>query len=1083
MAKTYSDELEFEHDLVNLLERDKGWKGSRLDHPTEEDLIENWRKIISAHNAEQDCLDGYPLTDSEMSQIIDTLNQFKTPAEMNCFINGGSISIKRDNPDDTLHFGKTVSLKIFDRYAIAGGETEYQIAEQPIFTRRKKVLPGRRGDVLLLIDGIPVIHIELKRSGVDVSQAVHQIEKYTHEGIFATGIFSMVQIFVAMTPEETLYFANPGIDGLDARGNFPTKFMFHWEDVNNVHVDAWNKIAEGLLSMPMAHELIGLYTIADGGDGILKVLRSYQYYAVSTIDSIVSKADWGAIHPMGGYITHTTGSGKTMTSFKAAEVLALRRRADKVIFLVDRIELGTQSLNEYRNFANPQETVNATEDTDTLVSLLTSSEPSAMLTVTSIQKLSRADGEQPYATEAEIAKINAKRVVIIVDECHRTTFGEMMGVIRHTFPHAMLFGFTGTPIVEENAKNFSTTADIFGNELLHYTMADGMADGNVLGFDLIKVMTYDDQDLRRVVALEKAKAKTDAEAINDPKKFKVYYHYMQDVPMADEKDANGNVTHGIESYIGASQYDRDEHRTAVVADILNNWVLRSRNSMFHALLATSSIPEAIKYYRLIKKMAPELKITSVFDPNVPNTGDQAFKEDGLVEIIEDYNARYFGGQDHFTLSNHTSFKKDVAARLAHKKPYKHIENKPDEELDLVIVVEQLLTGFDSKWLNTLYLDKVLEYERVIQAFSRTNRVFGPEKPHGTIVYYRKPHTMEQNIKAAVKLYSGDKPLALFVQKLDRNIKDMNETYKSICKLFEEDGIHNFECVPASDASKAKFARLFKELSVTLESAKVQGFVWDQLTYWFDDEGQQIDRMTFNKRAQDIMCETDVQEVALDFDEDAYLVLAMRYSELFSGGEGGGMDVPYEIDSHLTAIDTGLIDARYMEEKFEKWMKSLDTPGVSPEEVEHNLNELHNEFGRLSEVDQKYAHMLIHDIQVGDAKLHHGWSLRDYINDYKKGAEEGDIARLEEVLGVDDALLRDLIALHPNEQSINSHGRCDRLRETVDFDQARAYFDKINGRPVKRRLIHRYIDELLRNYLIWGGFDVDEYAQKLLEEDQ
>lgn len=1079
MAKTFSTELDFEHDFVNVLHREKGWDGKILRFPTEEALIENWRIILSNMNCDQDRLNGCELTSTEMQQVLDQVNRCESPAQANRFINGGSIAITRDNESDMLHLGKEVSLRIYNRTEIANGRSYYQIAEQPIFTQRKNVLPRRRGDVLLLINGMPVIHVELKASGVDVSQAVHQIEKYAHEGIYDTGIFSLVQVFVAMNPDETLYFANPGRDGLDDDGYFNDDYMFHWGDFNNEHIDGWKQICEELLSIPMAHKMIGFYTVADNGDGILKVLRSYQYHAVSAIERTVAHCDWGSLHPMGGFIAHTTGSGKTMTSFKAAQLVAANRRiekpVDKVLFLVDRIELGNQSLMEYRNFADETETVNATDSTADLVALLKSDHSRDALIVTSIQKLSRADSDDdaPLATPDEMARINNKRIVIIVDECHRSTFGDMMGAIRLTFPHALLFGFTGTPIYKENAKKQSTTADVFGDQLHAYTMADGLRDGNVLGFDLVKVETYDDYELRRAVALQHAKASSEIEAIKDPRKAKVFYHYMNDVPMADSiSEKTGKIIHGIESYVGRAQYDREEHRDAVVEDVKRHWVMLSRGGKFHAILATSSIAEAIEYYRLLKHA---LKVTAVFDPSVDNTGGQAFKEDGLVEVVEDYVARY-GGR--FTMSNYDSFKKDVASRLAHKDAYKHIEHSPEKQLDLVIVVDQMLTGFDSKWVNTLYLDKVIEYERVIQAFSRTNRVFGPEKPFGNIRYYRKPHTMEKNIAAAIKMYSGERPFLLFVQKLDKNIEAMNDVYADIKRLFEESGVEHFEHNPADMAARAKFAQLFQTLNKHLEAAKVQGFHWGELQYWFDSEGQLIEKPLH--KAYDYPKTEDAHCFPLAFDETTYLILAKRYKELFEPGGPNPPEIPFQIDSHLTAIDTGRIDTDYMESKFRKWLKSLSQDDVAPEEVARNLNELHAEFGRLSVTDQAYAQTLIQDIQAGEAELHPGWTMRDYLNAYKKGTEEGNIARLVEVAGVDEGLLREMLRLHLTRGNLNAHGRFDELRRTADLACARAYFMEVADHPLRDRVVNRYVDSLLRDFLIRGGFDVDEYAQALVQ---
>lgn len=264
----------------------------------------------------------------------------------------------------------------------------------------------------------------------------------------------------------------------------------------------------------------------------------------------------------------------------------------------------------------------------------------------------------------------------------------MLITIKTTFPKAIFFGFTGTPIQDENQKKKNTTTTVFGNELHRYSIADGIRDKNVLGFDPYKVLTFKDKDVRKVVALEKAKAQTEEEAISDPIKSKVYYKYMDagQVGMVGHFDSKGDYIKGIEDYIPNIQYQTEEHTTTVVKDILENWVTLSHNSKFHAIFATSSIPEAINYYRMIKKMKPEMKVTALFDPNIDNGGGVAFKEAGLVEIIEDYNERY--GQD-FTIPTFAKMKKDIAARLAHKKPYERIANEPEKQIDLLIVVDQI----------------------------------------------------------------------------------------------------------------------------------------------------------------------------------------------------------------------------------------------------------------------------------------------------------------------------------------------------------------------------------------------------------
>lgn len=1046
----FNKESDFEAALIKILS-EKGWEKDVLKNYSEDDLLRNWANILFENNRDIDRLNDYPLTDSEMQQILEQIKALRTPLKLNGFINGKSVSIVRDNPDDKLHLGKEVSLKIYDRREIAAGQSRYQIVQQPKFPTKSKILNDRRGDLMLLINGMPVIHIELKKSGIPVSQAYNQIEKYSHEGIFS-GLFSLVQIFVAMSPEEAVYFANPGPDG-----KFNPDYYFHWADFNNEPINDWDKVASTLLSIPMAHQLIGFYTVADDSDGVLKVMRSYQYFAASAISDKVAKAKWEGNNQLGGYVWHTTGSGKTMTSFKSAQLIASSKDADKVIFLMDRIELGTQSLKEYRNFAGAglteeqkNNTVQETEDTNVLIGKLKSTYTEDVLIVTSIQKMSNIKEEFGGRNAHDIELINRKRLVFIVDECHRSTFGDMLITIKTTFPKAMFFGFTGTPIQDENQKKKNTTTTVFGNELHRYSIADGIRDKNVLGFDPCKVLTFKDKDVRKVVALEKAKAQTEEEAIADPVKSKVYYKYMDasQVGMAGYLDEKGNYIKGIEDYIPKVQYTTDEHTTLVVQDIIDNWVRLSHNSKFHAIFATSSIPEAINYYRLFKEMKPELKVTALFDPSIDNNGGVQYKEEGLVEIISDYNEKY--GQD-FTIPTFPKMKKDISARLAHKKPYERIANTPEKQIDLLIVVDQMLTGFDSKWINTLYMDKVLQYENIIQAFSRTNRLFGPDKPFGTIRYYRKPHTMERNVNDAVKLYSGDRPLGLFVQHLAENLKQMNEMFENISELFSNAGIENFEKLPDDIAVCRKFAKDFKEFNGYLEAAEIQGFRWDKPSYIDEDTGEVID---------------------VAFDESTYLVLVLRYKELSSGEtETGSDDVPYDLVGYITEIDTGRIDSDYMNSRFDKYIKLLSVEGTTKKALEQAETELHKTFATLSQEEQKYANIFLHDIQRGDVKVVDGKTLRDYINEYLSRAKDDQIHRVSVALGIDEDMLRKMMGLKLNESNLNEFGRFAELSNTVDKEKAKEYFEKVEKTKIMPFKVKMKADNLLRNFILNGGCEI------------
>ena len=1029
---TFKSEDEFENALIKILIQ-KGWEDTVINRPTEQDLIDNWANILFQNNRNPDRLNNIPLTDSEMQQLIEQINTLKTPLQLNGFINGNSVAITRDNPDDALHYGKEISLSIYNRHEIAAGQSRYQIVKQPLFPTKSPILKNRRGDLMLLINGMPVFHLELKKSGIAVSQACIQIEKYAEAGIFS-GLFALVQIFVAMTPDETVYFANPD-------GNFKPEYYFQWANVYNEPYTSYKDIAASLLSIPMAHQLIGFYTVADNADGVLKVMRSYQYYAANAISDKVSTTQWQSKNSqLGGYVWHTTGSGKTMTSFKSAQLIASSKDADKVVFLMDRIELGTQSLDAYKSFAEESQSVQATEDTNALISKLKSDDPADVLIVTSIQKMSNIKADNNAMNAHDLAVMQDKRLVFIVDEAHRSTFGEMLQTIKQTFPNAMLFGFTGTPIHDENQRKMSTTATIFGNELHRYSIADGIRDRNVLGFDLYRVATFKDKEVRQVVALHQAKADSESDALEDDVKKKKYYKFMNDVPMAGDNSADGTYNKGIEDYLPNVQYLTPEHQEQVVADILDNYPTLSRGNKFHALFATSSITEAITYYRLLKQKIAEdnldLKISALFDPNEGNETTSIFKEQGLAEIIEDYNAQF---EQKFTISSHSKFKKDIANRLSHKVEYKLIERTPADQLNILIVVEQLLTGFDSKWVNTLYLDKLIRYESIIQAFSRTNRLFGPDKPFGTIRYYRKPHSMERNIAAAIKLYSGDKPLGLFVDKLEKNLNEMNRVFAETVEVFAIASIQNFEALPTEEASQAKFAKLFKLFNEYLEAAEIQGFVWDKLTYEFDDSS-----------------------VSLDFDEQTYLVLAMRYKELFSGGGSGGDggDVPFDISGYLTEINTDRIDTDYLNARFDKYLELIDLEGA-----EQALNELHQAFPSLSQAEQKHANIFLNDVQRGKVKVDASTTFKDYITKYQAQAESDEIHQLSDDLGLNEAKLRELMSRQVTDATINEFGLYDELKETVNKTKAKAYFESIENATIPAFKVNIRVDSLLRQFIL------------------
>lgn len=1043
--QTFTTERAFEDAVITAL-RQKGWDDKHLgtkgfttvlESPTHADLVANFAAILYENNKQRDRLNGQPLTATEMQQILTKIARLNSPVALNKFINGKTITITRDNECDCEHLGQTVALKLYDRDEIAGGQSRYQIARQPQLPTASAVRSDRRGDLMLLINGMPVIHIELKKSGVPVKQARDQIVKYIGEGVF-TGLYSLIQVFVGMTPDETVYFASPG-----TRAAFNDAYVFHWADHNNDELKDWARIVESLLSIPMAHQLVGYYTVADRTDGVLKVMRSYQYFAASRIAARVAAHKWDSGEQRGGFVWHTTGSGKTLTSYKSAELIASSRDADKVVFLMDRIELGTQSLAAFRSFATDDMSVQGTENTCELLARLRSTSVDDDLIVTSIQKMARIvpDGTNGY----DIAAIAAKRMVIIIDEAHRDTFGDMLITIRDTFPRALFFGFTGTPIHTENQKNSTTTADIFGDELHRYSIADGIRDRNVLGFDPYMVCIHRDKDIRRAVALEQAHAATEAEALADPERKRVYLHFMDKMPMAGYYDAGGKYQKGIEDYIPDSQYRTSEYRAGVVQDIAESFAHYSQGGRFHAIFATSTIPEAIEYYHLLRERLPELNITALFDPSIDNSEFALTKEEALAQIVTDYNALY---DTSYTIPTFDRMKRDIADRLAHKGAYIGI-GQPEgrkRRIDLLIVVDQMLTGFDSKWVSTLYLDKVLRNERIIQAFSRTNRLFGHEKPFGIIRYYRRPHTMERLVGEAVRLYSGDKAFALFVPHLHEHIAALNLHYTEIKNVFAGAGVPGLSALPEDRAAVGKFALEFAALNRSLAAARLQGFSWDSLEYRVKlDEGEKI-----------IVCELD---------EKTYNILLQRYREIERERGAGVGDAPYELETYITEIEGRDINASYMESNFAKYRVLLDGGDEAARAAAEQ--QLHQDFAYLSPEEQKYASIILSDLASGTLQVAAGETFAALLARYMQDTAIAAKRKLIAALDLDAALLDKILAMQPTLATIRQDGYYDALLRGVPSERARDLIEQQTGQqlppPLVRIKLDRYLQDFIVNY--------------------
>ncbi len=1008
-------ELNFESDFIKLLTT-AGWEPEILYNRTVDDLIANWRQIVFERN--RACLNNVPLSDEEMYQLMDAIKQqANTPVKANHFLNTADrgVAIKRDKESkDIAHAGKEVYLNLFDCREIAGGSSRYQIAEQTIFHTGEKY-PDRQGDVTLLIDGIPVIHIELKASGVDVYEACTQIRKYTKEGIF-TGFMGMVQVFWAITPEDALYFANPG-----SADRFNSSFFFHWGDRDNHIIRNWKELIKGenhILSIPEAHKMIGYYAVADTSADVLKVCRSYQYTAIKAIVKRTAQQKWGDHDQKGGFIWCTTGGGKTMTSFKAGQLIIDMNLADKVVFVVDRRTLDEQSLREYNSFEREGESVVGTYSSLDLFGRLSSNSGDDAMIMTSIQKLSNINEESQRIDKQTLDYVASKRIVFIVDEAHRSQFGTMHKAVKKTFYNALFFGFTGTPIMRLNMKDGEqTTETIFGPCLAVYSLATGIRDHNVLGFWPEYISTFDEKETREKIALNEAHATSPDEIKPGTDAFKVYKYYTGECPMASSYDEYGNLeVKGIEDFLTRGDFDRSEHREAVVDSILKglNVVEHGVNgTLFHGILATDSIPEAYAYWKLFHEKAPQLHVTALFDPNVNTNGENVVdKEEWLIQIIDQYNADFHTKYDRKTDPRYEGFKSDLIARLAHKKPYQHIGGNHDACLDIVVVVDQLLTGFDSVYLNVIYMDKVLEADNLIQAISRTNRVYNSdEKPWGMVKFYRKTHTMRRNLDKALEMYCEGDTNGVKEKELKENLQLMNDLYSDIKNVFSHEHIENFSVLPSSNEDRQKFRKDFTQMKATLRGAILQGFAWN------------------NEYAK-----------LLVFSEETYRILSLRYSEL-PGGGGHHKKNPkpgYNLGINISTALGDQIDAAYLESRF----KILTISEVERQEAKMSakaaIQDIKDHIGVLPSNLQKYALAVLADIQDGSLIPKRGKKLMEYVLEYRDRVIRAKIHEEAEKYGLDEEMFYQLY-IETGTGTIDSL-KLQELERTADMDKISRLYD-------------------------------------------
>lgn len=718
---TYQSEHELEELLINQLV-EQGY--AIVNIPDEAALEKNFRETLFEFNRKK--LGGAAFTDKEFERILIHL---KNKSIFN------SAKIFRDKFILERENGTKVYIEFFDGKDYHNNI--FQVSNQ--ITMEGKYV--NRYDVTILINGLPMVQIELKRRGKDFYEAFDQIERYRRHSL--KGLFRYIQCFVISNGVDTKYYSNSDKE-------IKREFTFFWSDEKNKRVTNLREFAESFLDRNMLNKIIAKYMIINESEKNLMVMRPYQIYAVEALMKRANETN------NNGFIWHTTGSGKTLTSFKASQLLADEDNVKKVFFLIDRKDLDSQTVEEFNKFE--KDCVDTTDNVRTLIKQI--EDVNTRLIVTTIQKLARLLKSEKYAHRMD--KYRDEKVIFIIDECHRSQFGEMHTAINKHFTKAQYFGFTGTPRLPENrSQDGRTTADIFDKCLHNYLIKDAINDGNVLGFSVEYIKTFDGEvneyDDEYIKAIDK-----------------------EEVFMNDERIEN------------------------IAKDIIANHDKKTAGRKFCSLFTVQKIPMLVKYYDAFKALEHDLKIAAIFtyEDNENLDGKCEHSRESLERIISDYNKMFKDEDIDFSTDTFKEYSKHLSKKIK------------NAEVDIVIVVNMFLTGFDSKPLNTLYVDKNLKYHGLIQAYSRTNRILDSTKQHGNIVCYR-------NLKKET-----DEAICLFSQTDSTDVVLM-ESFDHYLKLFQERLDRLYEIAPTIESidsmqdenEKKDFVEAFRELTKQLTKLK------------------------------------------------------------------------------------------------------------------------------------------------------------------------------------------------------------------------------------------------------------------------
>lgn len=788
---------------------------------TVDDLVKHWRGELNRINADQ--LEGVELTDNEFSQVMAKVSKINNSYEAAKILaieeSKGKIDgiYRDDNPNITR---KQITLTIFKKAEVSGGDSSYRIA------REVETPNNNRFDIVLLINGLPLINIEQKRTDKTLDEAFGQFMRYYRHGEYSNNFMAFSQMMVITSEIATRYFATP-----KTIGDFNPSFVFHWSDKENNVINAWEKVIGQLLMIPMAHQMVGDYLVIDEAreeeNRRHMLMRPYQVHALQAVEGAAFGWDNDEKLPHGGFVWHTTGSGKTITSFKTALFLATRAGFDKVVFLVDRRELDNRTSENFKAYAAYEPvSVDDTKHTYQLKKILKSAKNGIVVTTTF--KLNSLVKEME---EAQDASLSEKKFIFIIDEAHRTTMGQMMGTIKSYFKkNGLFYGFTGTPLFDENkvkgkvnekSEVINTTEKLFGPNLHQYTIDEAIADKNVLGFHVDYINTGEFKSYEALREQIAEKMKEEAPELTD-REIERQVQELSELEIEKEAKKRELFT-----------YQDETHIPRVVEEILNNWDSQSQNREFNAILTVAYKKRVIAYYEEFKKQLAnrDEKLNVAMTFSFGNENDPTPLDPEIIKVMfKDYST--FTGIE-FVVGDkkhgEDAYFEDVVERATRGGSGRNPKN-----IDLVIVADQLLTGYDSKRLNTLYVDRSLELQGLVQAYSRTNRVFGSNKEFGTIINFQYPRITEELVNEALKLYgSGGKSSKAIVDTYETAVSNLAIKVAEMIPTLDDPT--DWQALELDEEKKEAFILAFKDAAEQLNKVEqYYEFKWDDTTFGIDE---------------------------------------------------------------------------------------------------------------------------------------------------------------------------------------------------------------------------------------------------------